>query len=418
MRETQKYKQTEIGKIPRDWDVVKIEEIVELINGRAFKPKEWSEKGLPIVRIQNFNDLSKPFNYCNFNVLQEHIINQGDVLLAWSGTPGTSFGIHKWFGSKAVLNQHIFKVVFKSPRIGKDFFVLASNYKLNYLIAKAHGGAGLKHVTKDVVNQMQLPLPPLPEQKKIAEVLSTVDSAIQKVDEAIARTQRLKKGLMQELLTKGIGHKEFKNTEIGKIPKEWGMINISDIAEVKGGKRLPEGHQLIDSQTSYPYIRVVDFINMTINVNNLKYLLPETHEIIKQYIISVNDVYISIAGTVGIAGTIPKQLDGANLTENAAKLCNLRNVSKMFLAYMLNSSIGQHQIASYIGKATQPKLALFRIEKIKLPLPPLSEQKKIAEILSSVDEKLGLLNKRKERFINLKKGLMNELLTGKKRVKI
>ena len=221
---------------------------------------------------------------------------------------------------------------------------------------------------------------------------------------------------MQELLTNGIGHKEFKDTEIRRIPKDWNVVRISDIADVKGGKRLPKGQKLINSETPYPYIRVLDFKNMGVDVSNIQFLLPETHKSIKQYIISSDDVYISIAGTVGVVGLIPFELDNANLTENAAKLCNLRDVNKEFLAYVLNSSIGQSQISSYLGKAQQPKLALFRIEKIKLPLPPLSEEQKIAEVLSAVDERLELLRKRKERLERVKKGLMNDLLTGRKRV--
>lgn len=208
-----------------------------------------------------------------------------------------------------------------------------------------------------------------------------------------------------------VGLQEFKQTEIGGIPKEWEVAKIWDIADVRGGKRIPKGHALIDVKTPYPYIRVVDFKNMSIDTSNIKYLLPETHKLIKRYTISSNDVCISIAGTIGLAGLIPEELNGANLTENAAKLCNLKNITREFLAYALNSSIGQKQVSVLAGKAQQPKLALFRIEKIKLPLPPLPEQQKIAEILSTVDEAVGKTDQAIERTQRLKKGLMQKLFT-------
>lgn len=206
----------------------------------------------------------------------------------------------------------------------------------------------------------------------------------------------------------------FKDTEIGRIPKDWKLMKLSDVADVKGGKRVPKGHSLVDYKTPFPYIRVLDFKNMGVDISNIQYLLPQTHKLIKQYVIYSNDVYISIAGTVGIAGLIPSGLNSANLTENAAKLCNLRNITKEFLAYVLNSSIGQKQVSTFVGKAQQPKLALFRIEKINLPLPPLLEQKKIAEILSTVDKAIEKVDENIEKTQTLKKGLMQELLTGRR----
>ncbi|MDH7514186.1 MAG: restriction endonuclease subunit S, partial [Clostridiales bacterium] len=122
--------------------------------------------------------------------------------------------------------------------------------------------------------------------------------------------------------------------------------------------------------------------------------------------------------TIGLSGLVPAELDGANLTENAAKLCNLRKITKEFLAYTLNSRIGKKQILALIGKAQQPKLALFRIKKIKIPIPPLPEQQKIAEILGSVDKRIEALKNRKEMLEKVKKGLMEDLLTGRKRVNL
>ena len=208
-------------------------------------------------------------------------------------------------------------------------------------------------------------------------------------------------------------YKEINTTQtsIGNLPKDWKVVLLRDIAQVKGGKRLPKGEKLVDYKTGFPYIRVVDFKNGKVDVSSVKYLLPETYKKIKNYTISSDDVYISIAGTVGLAGLIPPELDGANLTENAAKLCGLREVRKEFLSYLLNSRFLRKQIIRLMGKGTQPKLALFRIGSLKLPLPPLQEQERIAQVLGVVDSAIELVDKVIWKTERLKKGLMQTLLT-------
>jgi len=414
MIKQREYNQTEIGRIPKEWKVVKFKDWkdIDLIMGQSPPGKSYNRKGDGLPFIQGKAEFGYKYPHLTLWTTQPtKIAEEGDILISVRAPVGDvnicPFRLCIGRGLAAI-------------RIKKDsnIFYFYWFRKEKQRIENMGKGSTFKAITKNDLFNLSIPLPPLPEQQKIAEILSTVDEAIEKVDDSIEKTKRLKKGLMCELLTKGIGHKEFKDTEIGRIPKEWELKNISDIAEVKGGKRLPKGHNLVDFRTPYPYIRVVDFKNMGVDIGNVKYLLPETHKIIKRYTISSNDVYISIAGSVGLAGLIPNELDGANLTENAAKLCKLRRVFKDFLAYVLNSQFIKKQIIGFIGKAQQPKLALFRIEKIKLPLPPLPEQQKIAEILSTVDKRLELLRSKKEKLERIKKGLMNELLTGQRRVKI
>ena len=142
------YEQDIVSDMPYTWKSVSIGDAMALVNGRAFKPGEWSTTGIPIVRIQNLNDPSAPYNYCSFSVAEKFYIDTGDLLLSWSGTPGTSFGAYIWNGGRAVLNQHIFRC---EPR-GEAFFVpylrLAINSRLSKMIERAHGGVGLRHITK------------------------------------------------------------------------------------------------------------------------------------------------------------------------------------------------------------------------------------------------------------------------------
>jgi len=184
----------------------------------------------------------------------------------------------------------------------------------------------------------------------------------------------------------------------------WPMTKVGNIAEVRGGKRLPKGVAFADTVTPFPYLRIVDFHDGSIRNNELKYLTPETQNTINRYTISKNDIYISIAGTIGLVGTIPDELDGANLTENAAKLV-IRDavVDKDFLVHYLASERGRVQIEALTTKTTQPKLALARIQQIVIPQPPIEEQRAIALVLQAIKaakharvKELALEQERKE----------------------
>jgi type I restriction enzyme S subunit len=174
----------------------------------------------------------------------------------------------------------------------------------------------------------------------------------------------------------------------------WPIVTLGNLVDVKGGKRLPKGESYHQSETKHPYIRVTDFINGSVNIEGLEYISEETHNKIQRYTISKNDVYISIAGSIGIVGKIPPSLDGANLTENAAKLVikDDQLLDQDFLIRFLSTQ-GQDQIQSKKKATSQPKLALFRIEEIEVPLPPLEEQKRIAAILDKAD---AIRQKRKQ----------------------
>jgi type I restriction enzyme, S subunit len=134
--------------LPSTWAIAEIGQICSLINGKAFKPSDWTDTGLPFIRIQNLNNPSASFNHFDGSVADQFLVQHGELLFAWSGTPGTSFGAHIWSGETAVLNQHIFRVLFNDEVIEKRFLRLAINQKLEELIGKARGGVGLRHVTK------------------------------------------------------------------------------------------------------------------------------------------------------------------------------------------------------------------------------------------------------------------------------
>lgn len=172
------------------------------------------------------------------------------------------------------------------------------------------------------------------------------------------------------------------------LPDGWVWANVEQLGYVRGGKRLPAGHKYADEITPHPYIRVTDFAGYGINLDGLLYLKPETHKEIQRYTISSDDLYISIAGSIGLVGVLPERLSGANLTENAAKITGLEHVQKEYLMYWLSSASGIDFISDSTIATTQAKLALYRIERIPVPLPPLAEQ---ARIVAEVDRHLSII---------------------------
>ncbi|MFC6670778.1 restriction endonuclease subunit S [Marinobacterium aestuariivivens] len=153
------------------------------------------------------------------------------------------------------------------------------------------------------------------------------------------------------------------------LPSNWIQCQVQDFADVKGGKRLPKGKAFSGETTNFPYIRVSDFSNGTVSTNDIRYIDQQTREVIEAYTISKEDLYVSIAGTIGLVGTIPDELDNANLTENAAKVCSISGVDQVFLSYLLRSKDAQDSFKEKTVSTTQPKLALYKIRELRLWLP-------------------------------------------------
>ena len=193
----------------------------------------------------------------------------------------------------------------------------------------------------------------------------------------------------------------------------WQFERLGNLAQVKGGKRLPKGKKLLSKPTPFPYIRVCDFNAFSVDLSDIQYLTPAIREPIKRYIITKEDVFISIAGTIGRVGTIPESIDGANLTENAARVVikSDGSLDREFLKFCLASPEIQNNIASRRSKNAQPKLALAQIKELEIPLPPLPEQKKIAHILSTVQQAIEAQERIIQTTTELKKALMHKLFT-------
>jgi len=170
------------------------------------------------------------------------------------------------------------------------------------------------------------------------------------------------------------------------LPDGWTWCRIGNLCAIRGGKRIPKGMTFSRTPTEHIYIRVTDMKNGTIVDDQLKYITDDVYEHISRYLISKDDVYVTIAGTIGASGIVPEKFNNMNLTENAAKLFEI-GIDKHYLVQAINSQVIQDQFAEKTNQMAQPKLALERIATTVFPLPPLAEQQRI---VAKVDELMAL----------------------------
>ena len=225
------------------------------------------------------------------------------------------------------------------------------------------------------LKELKLNIPPLQLQK---EIVVKIDRIFAEIDKAILAIQANTKNI--DAL--------FQNyfTQVYEVSTDgWEKKKISEIAKIKGGKRVPKGYELKREKTPYPYLRVTNFSeNGNIDTEDLRYADEEVRNQIKNYIITDKDLYISIAGTIGRTGIVSKELCGSLLTENACRLVFDEEISNKFIYYFTKSSNFINQTIEQTRTAAQPKLALSRLGEISLSVPSLLEQLKVVEKLDSL----------------------------------
>lgn len=170
----------------------------------------------------------------------------------------------------------------------------------------------------------------------------------------------------------------------------WKSHKLGELVKVKGGKRLPKGASLQETQNAHPYIRVSDMGNRIIDKSKLLYVPDQIFTSISRYIVNDGDIILSIVGTIGLISKITADLDNANLTENCVKITDFEGVLREFLYYYLISENCQKEIKSKTVGTTQPKLPLYNINSLQIIVPPIFVQHRIADILSALDEKIEL----------------------------
>lgn len=255
-------------------------------------------------------------------------------------------------------------------------FIIQNDDLFDFAVGKSAGSLSPR-VKWEHLKNYELELPDMNKQKELAELLWAIDDTKKSYQKLIAATDELVKSQFMEQFGYPKGN-----------PKGIPIMRIGEFGTVKGGKRLPKGESYADHITAHPYVRVIDMINHSVNIPELVYLTPSTHEKIARYTISSKDVYISIAGTIGQVGAIPDSIDGANLTENAAKIVLNKEapVDRDYLIWYLSLPAGAEQIEEKTMRTTQPKLALYRIEEIEVLVPKIDEQRRFAEFVRQSDK--------------------------------
>lgn len=366
---------------------------------------EWKELNSICEKTENIAPNKTPsvqFNYVDISAIdrEKHIIAEVKEILGKDAPSRAKKEIKPndiLFATTRpnLKNIAIYDTYLERPVASTGFCILrckqgtSHNYIFRFLltdhlqnqISDFISGAQYPAITDKNLKRSKIPVPPLAEQERI---VAKLDALFSRIDQAIAQLQHT------QSQTKAL----FASALDQSFQKNKDRERIGDFCLVKGGKRLPKGKKLLEEETEYPYIRVADFTdNGTIDLSGIKYITKEIHEQISRYIISAKDLYISIAGTIGKTGIIPKELDGANLTENAAKLV-IKDRSKVELRYFYLFTLSS-DFTTQAGLATkvvaQPKLALTRLSDIQVPLPPLAEQSKIVAQLDAISERTQAL---------------------------
>jgi type I restriction enzyme S subunit len=466
---------TETNGPPNGWRRVKLKDFAELVNGFAFKPSHWKSEGLPIIRIQNLNDPSKPFNRCPETLPEKFLVERGDLLFAWSGTPGTSFGAHIWRGERAWLNQHIYKVKFDRERLDSRFLRLAINHNLQEYIRQAHGGAGLAHITKGRFEASEILIAPLELQRrivaKIEELFSDLDAGVAALTRAQANLKRYRAAVLKaavegkltaawraenpctepapELLNRILAARRQKweqqqlakytekgqqppknwrdrykeparpNTEsLPELPEAWCWARVDQIGDVQlGRQRSPKHHK---GQHMRPYLRVANVFEDRIDVSDVMEMnfTPSEYE---AYKLQRGDILLNEGQSMELVGRpaiYRDEVPGACFTNTLVRFRSSEGLDpafalKAFLAYMKNGRF--QRIATITVNIAH--LGAARFSELEFPLPPLEEQREISREadrqLSTIRALETLIKANVMRTTRLRQSILSRAFAGR-----
>jgi type I restriction enzyme S subunit len=417
------FKETEIGLIPEDWEVVKLGEVVNFKIGRTppRKNKDYWTNGryywvsISDMRNSYINNTSEMVSEkAHKEIFKEKLTPAGTLLMSFKLTIGRTAILNV----DAYHNEAVISIYPKENKVLKEFLFY-------YLPAVDYSNLQDKVVKGNTLNTSKLnkiliSLPPLEEQKAIANILSTVQNAIEKTEKVINATKQLKKSMMKHLFTYGavavdeIDKVKLKESEIGLIPEHWEVVRLGEVAEKMKAGGTPKRSEKRFWGGSIPFILIEDLTKNNLYIKDAReYITEEGLENSNAWIVPENSLLLSMYATIGetavnlipvatnqaILGIIPKR-DRLNVE---------------FGAYLLK--FHSKRLLSQNIQTTQRNVNKGIVENFLIPLPPLEEQQKIANILTTIDQKIQAEEKKKEALQNLFKTLLQQLITGKIRVK-
>lgn len=388
-----------MNKLPAGWQAKTVKDVCTLQNGNGFKPSEWSDTGLPIIRIQNLNG-SKDFNYFSGKPKPSWLISPGEILFSWAGTKGISFGPFIWTGPQGVLNQHIFRTT-PSDAVDKDWLYYSLKQLTFEIEGKAHGfKATLLHVSKGDIEGQKLLVPPRHEQIQIAKILATWDKAIATTERLLANSQQQKQALMQQLLT---GKKRLSG-----FSQKWSQAPVSSCLL---GSALRNSHYLLGLEDVMSVNKTAGIIPMREQTIGKSI---ERYKIVKPGWFAYNPMRINVGSICRWNGKsdclvspdyVVFQCDEGALL---GSYFDQYRKSEPWASHMDNAGNGSVRVRIYLNDLAQ----------LEIPLPPLPEQQKIAQVLATADAEIANLQAQLAKLRLEKKALMQQLLTGQRRVRL
>lgn len=353
------------------WPTKPLGDVCELINGRAFKPADWGKEGLRIVRIQNLNDPTKPFNCFAGEYRDAHFIDDGAILLSWSGTPGTSFGCFRWGRGPALLNQHIFRVVVDEQLIDGEFFIHAVNSRLDEMIGQAHGGVGLRHITKSKLEAIHVPLPPLDEQRRIVGRIKECLKRVEEI-EGLRESQRAQITPIQDSVIDALLDDAWCTRRLVEVTTDirngWSGGQHADAPEM-GMLRLSCVHSKHVDTTKVKTVRV-------------------TPDVVRDFALKTNDVLVvrgnGSSHLVGRTAIVEKDSEVVIFSD---LLIRLRFTSDILPAFA-NLVFHSRQVREQIRTAAKTAAGIWKInqtglQNLSLPCPPLECQATFVDAATS-----------------------------------
>ena len=411
------YKMTELGELPENWEIKELKEIcskdknaiVDGPFGSNLKTEHYRQSGVPIISsgfVTTGRFIANEYLFVDhekFHKERRSAVAPGDIVMAKIGARCGTSAILPYSHQTSILSGNALKISFNKTENSNTFYLyVLHNYYQNGIIDKIKTTGAQPAISLSSLKKLKMVRPPLFEQQKIAEILTTVDEKVDVIDAQITQTQELKKGLMQQLLTKGIGQTQFKNSPLGDIPDSWGVERFGKLAanittKFSGAEGCCIELEHIEQNTG-KILGYDDFNNKASTKNHFKkgdVLFGKLRPYLRKYWFS--------------------EFEGCCTTELMVFRAR-EGVDSKFIFYTVQlESFILNSVSKSFG-TKMPRTSWQIISEYQLPVPPLQEQKNIAAILSAVDDRRDVLHEKKSKYMELKKGLMQQLLTGKIRV--
>jgi type I restriction enzyme S subunit len=421
------FQMTELGPLPKEWRVVRLGEVLQLMrNGLTYR-QEGNHKGVPVTRIETISDGNINPNKVGYissidrGQIEKYRLLPGDILFSHINSE-PHLGKTAIYQENPPLILHGMNLLLlrAHPSVSDPYFLF---YLLNHERAKgtfiglAARAVGQSSINMGKLRNLSVPLPPLPEQRAIAHVLRTVQRAKEATEGVIAALKELKKSLMQHLFTYGpvpVTERErvpLQETEIGPIPAHWRVVRLGEVGKVITG-RTPSTARPEYWNGHIPFITPADLNGMPIQVAQ-RFITEEGLKEAKA--LPKGAVLVSCIGYIGKVGVVDSEIAATNQQINAV-IVDSSKISNWFLAYAVMRE--SNLLESRARKTTVPILHKTNFERIPIPLPPLPEQREIARILQAVDAKIAAEERRRAALEDLFKTLLHELMSGRRRVSL